>query len=368
MMKRERSFLDKCMRLAAWPCFALLPCLLLLACSTVQASDLTLPGVSPEVLSPLQALRIPVRIESPVDSEVDWGNRVLVARGRGLQQGDGGQSELMAKAAAKDFAIRNAVALAGGIRIGIDGSFRQFRSGSLYLDALVKGAEAKRYENIEEYGQTWWIAEVHVPLLGIKGLSGQVVKEARRSHRRVGKGLRRLHRDSAYFPDPPEDSVLLIDARGLGLTPSLYPILVGADDQLVLDADSVSEQNLVERGLCGFVTTELDADDLERGQAVASLAPIRQAFPQPPVRTDMPLNIGADWLPKRILVKGEKAVGPERSFLRLSDQATQRLKQDHRAASLLYGGKVMVIVDAASTGQEGSLPGDTIYVRAGSPR
>ncbi len=344
---------------------ALLACLLFRPIGIMAGDSLTMPGVDAELLKPFKPLIQAIGEDVAAGSTVDWGNRVLFARGKGLQQGGGGQSVLMAKAAAKDFALRNAVALAGGIEIGIDGRMKNYLRGRLYISAMVKGAEVDRYHSVVEDGRTYWIAEIRLPLVGIKSLSVESYDLARKSHRRVSRGLRRLHPDSATFDAPPDNAVLLVDARDTGLLPSLYPILVGAGDEIVLDIDSLPRKRIIENGLCSFVTTNLSADELERGPALASLMPLHAPWRARDLIEEQ-YWLGADLLPRRILVSGSKAVGPQRSFLRLSDAATTRLKRDHRAASLLYGGKVMVIVDAPSTGQDGYLTGNTRVVRSSS--
>ena len=60
---------------------------------------------------------------------IDWGRKIIVAEGRSEQQGKGPQAEAMAKRGASLVALRNAAALAGGVRFGPGGRVANIRSG-----------------------------------------------------------------------------------------------------------------------------------------------------------------------------------------------------------------------------------------------
>lgn len=348
---------------------------------TTAVPDIALSGVDAQLLTPFKSLRETIRT-APGSAEpavqlgvVDWGRKVLVAQGRCEQQGQGPQAEAMARRGASLLALRNAVALAGGVRIGPNGRVANVRNGVIRIQAFVKGFEAKEFHAELVNGRMWQVAEARLPLYGIKSLAIEVHDAQVAARSAVIRTIRRVKWVESSAAETVAGDVVVIDARGTGFAPSLFPLVTNSDGEVLMDMQTVGKEVAAQEGMCAYATTDLGFDKLQsmlrtrgvqalRGLASAGLSEgnvdgvslDKVLLAQAAQAASQPQTAPARRQPRRLPVKAAKAGGDEKTRLILDSPEADKLRNDGGAAALVKGGKVLIIVDAAAAGQEGRLP------------
>lgn len=227
------------------------------------AARFNLPGVDPDVLGAFGALRAEVREDKELKGQIDWSGRKIIAVGRSIQVGNRPADILMAKRAAGIVALRNALALALGVRIGINGRVEGLKNGRVVLQGFLKGFVITKTYSQKRAGQTLWFAEVHVPMFGFKSVGGRFHDAQLGVHRQLVAGWARARWSLPAKPDETAGDLLVIDARGTGFRPSMYPVFVNADGAILLDMVTVGRQVAIHHGLCSYATTELKFERLQ---------------------------------------------------------------------------------------------------------
>lgn len=337
--------------------------------AALAPGQIALDGVEPALLAPFKGLAEPVLNEGQSLGVIDWGRKIIVAEGRAEQQGKGPQAEAMAKRGASLIAMRNAAALAGGVRFGPGGRVANVRSGVIRVQAMLRGVEVTDYQAELVNGKNWWVAKVHLPLFGIKSLAVQIFEV--RPHPPV-RAVRRIKWIEAAEQQTVAGDVLVIDARGTGLAPSLFPVITSSDGQVLLDAQTAGQEVATQRGMCAYATTDQSFEKLQsmlpgrgvtvlRALAAAEHAEgnvdglplgrivLAQAADEP---ATAPATTPARRQPRRLIVRAAKS---DAASAALPAEQADKLRNDATAAALVKGGKVLIIVDAAAAGQEGRL-------------
>jgi len=362
------------------------------------AAAFDLPGVGVELLTPFRAFRSEVKEHGRVRGYIDWSGKKIISVGRSLQSGRGATGAPAARRAAAIIALRNVLALSAGVRIGINGRIDGIRNGTIALQGIIKDFKVtKTYSQIKD-GKVYWIAEVHVPMYGVRGVAGKFYDAQWKAHTVLVAAMKRAAWTAPAKPAATEGDVLVIDARGLGFSPSMYPLLVSPDNAILIDMKTVTRDVAVRRGLCAYATTDLKFGELQsrrgrplsemklvdlaaapggRGQNVdgirwstlllaqaaeaadplpagpegsgeAATAPATSPATQPTTRPRRK--------PRRFVVRATRTQGREKAILVIDKQESLKLLKDPRAAGLARDGRVLVVVDAAAAGMEGRLP------------
>lgn len=400
----------KMIRLSFWSLLsaaaaAALPAYLLAAeAASAPASGVSLPGVAPETLSPFQPLRVEVKDLLEKKGYVDWSAREVVAVGKALQVAPTAQSAAMAQRGAEIVALRNAVAATVGVRIGPNGEVANLRNGQVSMQGYVKDFKVSRTYSVKQGLEIWWVAEVRVPMFGASSMAVQLYDEELASYQRVEAGMKRAEWAGADAADEQHDDLLVIDARGAGFAPSMYPLVVDKSGRILMDIKTVSKEQAVGAGLCTYGTTNWKFQKLqtpEEGSVAPpsrllafaggdSRLPFDRLRAQPWHSTANIDGLTADkWLlaaatqetsasqpasapakarqPRRIAVQASGATGKDNAILVVADEEALRMLKDPKASRLAQQGRVVIVLDAAGAGLEGRTTGGTLGPVASLP-
>jgi len=357
------------------------------------AANFDLPGVEAELLKPFAPVRAPVKVEKQLKGYIDWSGRKVIAVGRSLQVGNRGADKLMAKRAATIIALRNAAALAAGVRIGPDGRVDGLKNGQVMVQALVRGFEAAKVYSEVQGGRTYWIAEVHVPMFGISSVAAKLYDVQLAAHMTLVRGWKR-----ATWAAPAKDAdvdgdLLVIDARGTGFGPSMFPVLLDDQGQILMDMQTPGRQAAIRRGLCAYGVTDVKYEKLQslRGVPRLPLGPkaLAAGGPLPWQNVD---GVGWDRIllaqaggagakapaskpaskprrkRKRFVVRAKQIKDKKSAVLVIGSKEALKMLQSTRASRLAANCRVLIVVDAAAAGMEGRLgpPGSPQRFAAGA--
>jgi len=281
-----------------------------------------LHGVDATVLTGLEVHRTVLVEDERTRAYVDWSNRTIVTLGRALQAGRRPVDALMARRAAGVIALRNALAMSAGVRIGPNGRVDGLRSGTVTIQGILKDYKITRERSQERNGRIYRIAEVHVPMFGIQSVAVGVYEEQVAAHRQRVKARKRAAWTDPAKDDDAKDEVLVIDARGSGFTPCFYPLVISEAGEILIDVETVPKDIAVEHGACAYARTKLTYEKLA----------IRPAE-------------GAGPAPRRHAVRALRAGKDDTTTLVLSDDDARKLLADGHLSALVQSGRVVVIVD-----------------------
>ncbi|MBN2561572.1 MAG: hypothetical protein JXQ75_11640 [Phycisphaerae bacterium] len=175
-------------------------------------------------------------LRSVSGGQVDWANGCIIAEGTGNAHGRTNQDRLMAKRAATVVAARNALAVAMGVQVDGDGRFADVRDGEVHLRGVVKGHETVSVDWRPNKTPPECIVTLRVPLWGVKGVAS-VVYTAQVQKAFTG-GRERLALVTAG--EDVADDVLVIDARGTGVLPCMFPVVARSDGAVVYDVGTIA--------------------------------------------------------------------------------------------------------------------------------
>jgi hypothetical protein len=318
--------------------------------------------------------------------QIDWTAGVIIAEGQGLATGVDAQAELMARRAAELDAARNALAIAAGVPVDARGAASTFANGRLLLEGCVKGHEIDEEHWLPTEVPPEYHVTLRVPLWGVKGVSAAFHAQHRRYRPPRQRGRLPFVVDSADV----SDSVLVIDARGTGLQPCLFPTIVTDTGETLYDINAVSSEQAKVKPLARYVETEMTFDEIQAaldrevpipGPAsrprvlLASFAPSDEPTPAPspspsPGATATPapsplLGPGPTATPtseptevrsrrrKRSAVKAVTASGTTPTQIVLTRETADMLRKSAMGASLLRMSEVVIVVDSAAAGIQG---------------
>lgn len=347
------------------------------------------------------------------DGRIDWAEGAIFSEGLGKGPGRNrrDQEKLLAQRAAETVAGRNAILIANGIQVDADGRFENVRNGEVHVGGRIKGHKTVSVVWRKGADPVECVATIKVPIWGVKGVAavvhaGQVQKFQR---------LRRRHLVLAGGDADVSDEILVIDARGSGAEPCLYPVLIGPDGGVLYDISRFDgggqptappvryvetamtyevlqaclqggEENGMgtaspvygaQLGFFGTIdsTPQWDLWQSAESTAVAAGGGLSALFMvnQPPATptagptsqratsqraTSQPSTQPRDESNRRRrrrAVKAVKATGNSKTEIVLTREDAERLRNDPRGANLLKKGQVYVVMDAAAAGIQGRL-------------
>jgi len=251
--------------------------LTLLACATgtsgVRSRELagTAPHTAP-AMPPLQAdttrFELPAPVLGPITApgdvlepvpggQVDWGRKVVRARGTGVIDPGAqnpAQARLMAERAAVVVAQRNLLEIVKGVRVDSDTKVENFmtRFDVVYshVDGVVRGARPVGPATYDEKSGTVEV-ELEIDLAGPQSVTGALAPA-------LGPG----QPVSAAQLSPPvqeffrQYSGLVLEAGNTGLKPSLFPKIYDENGNLLLDTRDYYQQYTGQAGMTALQYVE----------------------------------------------------------------------------------------------------------------
>lgn len=299
---------------------------------------------------------------------IDWTNGYILAEGQGLAQRGGfdKQAQLLAQKAAREMALRNALAMASGIRIDADGRVGQIANGLVRIEGTLRGHQEDKVEWFGDEDPPRARVTVRVPLWGVTAVSSWVAPLHRARQTRNGgprRGLVVAQADVADF-------LLVIDARGADLAPCLFPVVKDGAGGVLYDVETPSGDLAGRVPLARYVETELSFEQLRAavegdgpvrfmlagyrptGQEVDASATKGDATSQPTTR---PVGKSRRRAKRRMAVKAMAVAGQGKTEVVLTQEDVDRIRRSPEGASALRRAQVVIVVNSAAAGTEGRL-------------
>lgn len=325
-------------------------------------------------------------IQSTADGGVDWTGGFITTEGKGIAESMDNQGQLMAKRAATVVAARNALAIAVGINVDSGGRASDVRNGRMMLEGVIKGHEVVEVTWLPESDPPEVRVRLRVPLWGVKSMSS-VFRDVHRQ-RVARSGVQRI----ALVTERVDvsQSVLVIDARGTGLEPSLFPFVVTDSGGLLHDVSRLAPETAKRQPPARFVESDLTYEELracvedgvwlpdQAGPVRARLASYAQAesVAEAQPTTSQPASQPAKKSRRRVrrgrvAVKAVEASGDKKTRIVVTSEDAEKLRRSPEGASLIREGQVVIVVDSAAAGTQGRherWPGETPVLARSSRR
>jgi hypothetical protein len=354
----------------------------LLACGPVGADDPDGVWVLPGGFT--------AHVRAVPGGRVDWAGGTIMAEGLGKAASNTRQDRLMAKRAAEVVAARNALAVAMGLQVDADGRFQDIQGGKIRLRGVVTGKRTVSVEWRPNKMPPECVVTLSVPIWGVKGTASIVYAAQRRKASRRGQRLALPTTDGGI-----SDEILVIDARGVGVVPCLFPAVIRTDRAVIYDVGMITHLPADARPAVRYVETDLTHEQLQthrvggrgdrwavalRGGEVAcgfglASLPISGVPPMPTLMkvsawqrgpagraasqpTSRPTS-RPKWSRRRRVVKAVKTAGKDNTEIVLTREDADKLRNDPKGAALLRSGQVIVVVDSVAAGIQGRHDGLT---------
>lgn len=233
--------------------------------------------------------------------EINWSKKVVTATGSGaanLKDGSVAQARLMAERAAKLDALRNIIETIQGIQVSGQRSASDIMSNGEVKSRISGMAQGFKVVDTKYYSDGSVDVVVQMPI--DENMTNALVERPKKQQKVHDTG-------NAAF------SGLVVNARGLGLTPSMAPRIVDESGKEVYGTEVVSDKGLKQGGIVGYAKQDDQAKD----------------------RTgDKPL-----------VVKALRLADKSKTDVVISNGDADKLRDPNSNLSFLSDGKVVILVD-----------------------
>jgi|GEM_PF-6930471 len=275
-------------------------------------------------------------VEKVRGGQIDWTRDSLRAVGTGKARTASGQDIAMAKRAARLVAARNALLAIGGVRVGPGGKAGNLRTGRVNVEGVLK-----HFQEVSSTFDAKSRTATVVLLAPLHGAEGSVTAIAQYPP---------VEADRARMPEgvmEGEATVVVVDARGMGLKPCLLPTMRDAEGRLIYSAAArpAAERKAQPAALWLYkeqvgVRRETNAPVI-RGIAIAKQVAAQAG------RTDPDIQ---EWANKNfkkplILTADVKKVSQD-GAIPLTAAAGKDLQMHSEAGKLMSEGKLIILVDS----------------------
>ncbi|OGQ20545.1 MAG: hypothetical protein A2138_14155 [Deltaproteobacteria bacterium RBG_16_71_12] len=233
--------------------------------------------------------------------EINWSKKTVTATGSGaanLKDGPVAVARLNAERAAKLDALRNVIETIQGIQVTASRSAGDVMSNGEIRSRIQGMAQGFKVIDTKYYSDGSVDVVVQMPI--DENLTNALVEKPKRPKKVSGGG-------AASFTG------LIVNARGLGLTPSMAPRIVDEAGKEVYGTEVVSEKGLKQGGIVGYVKADAQAGD----------------------------RVGD----KPLVVKGLRLVDKSKTDLVIANGDADKLRDPTQNLSFLADGKVVILVD-----------------------
>jgi len=181
--------------------------------------------------------------------EINWSKKVVTATGSGagdLKDHSVAQARLMAERAAKLDALRNVIETIQGIQVTGGRSASDIMSNGEIKSRISGMAQGFKVIDTKYYSDGSVDVVVSMPI--DENLTNALVEKPKKTRKVSDSG-------NAAF------SGLVINARGLGLTPSMAPRVLDESGKEVYGTEVVSDKGLKQGGIVGYAKADDQAKD-----------------------------------------------------------------------------------------------------------
>jgi len=265
-------------------------------------------------------------IETSPNGEINWtgGWAQAIGTGYGPNNAPASLSRTLGERAGYALALRNLLEVIKGVRVDseslVQGHMKDNEVVKAKVSGLIRGAHIVRSGAGRDGGIE---VQVKAPLWGID--SGAFLSTFRKSGFDIPSDA----------STPAVDTPVLVDARGLGMTPALFPKIVNEQGHEIYSASKVDPAMLDQTGPARYLSLSRDID-LESYYFPRAyvVRPVRLAGDTVPLNGSMP-----------IIMRATGAVGTMRSTLVIGAEDFRTLQHDDMAMSAFRRGKVIIVMD-----------------------
>jgi hypothetical protein len=278
-------------------------------------------------------------VERGSSGQVNWTEGVVQATGLGAPPANmaPGQARAMAERAAYTVAVRNLLEMVKGVRVDsatlVENYIVKNDIIRTQVSGFVRGAQIIKKDVQPDGGVE---VTVQVPLFG----GGESLLSAFLAE----KGIT----SKELPPESPTDegtTGLVIDARGLGVKPAVFPAVVDDKGVAVYGPETVDKAAAEKAGLVEYRTLPKGANISSLfGDDVYVIRPVN--IPPPPREGRRPLKI-----------KGMDKAGSLKANVMISSEDAQKIRGDGQMKGALGRSKVVIVTDPLIGGMEGRAPG-----------
>lgn len=330
---------------------------------------------------------------STTAGQVDWCNGYVIAKGTGLSKNRSEQSKALAKRAAEVVAMRNALALSKGLQVDAKGPISRARNFETHISGVIKGQKIVNMKWTPIKRKMECVIEMKVPIWGLKGVAELVYDEQLRRTSPIGNHRMQL----AHGTKDVGEAIIVIDARGTGIKPCLFPEVITIENSVLYDVKTCVHSKNEKCAPLRYVETDMSLDELKSaidrwmpeeyadagnraGEESIFLRPtfdaaigasfsipendifIRQsdappthADPASKPATTQPASQPTDGSRRRprMVVKAVKRADKNPTQVVLTKEDAEKLSKSAEGSNLLRDGKVIVVVDSVAAGIQG---------------
>lgn len=265
-------------------------------------------------------------IETAPNGEINWTGGWAQAKGTGYgpNNAPASLSRTLGERAGYALALRNLLEVIKGVRVDseslVQGHMKDNEVVKAKVSGLIRGAQIVRSGAGRDGGIE---VQVKAPLWGID--SGAFLSTFRKSEFDIPSDA----------PTSAVDTPVLVDARGLGMTPALFPKIVNEQGHEIYNASKVDPTMLDQTGPVQYLSLSRDID--------------LESYYVPRAYVVRPVRLADDTVPLNglmsITMRAIDAVGTMRSTLIIGSEAFRMLQQDAEAMSAFRRGKVIIVMD-----------------------
>ena len=265
-------------------------------------------------------------IETSPNGEINWtgGWAKAIGTGYGPNNAPASLSRTLGERAGYALALRNLLEVIKGVRVDseslVQGHMKDNEVVKAKVSGLIRGAHIVRSGAGRDGGIE---VQVKAPLWGID--SGAFLSTFRKSGFDIPSDA----------PTPAVDTPVLVDARGLGMTPALFPKIVNEQGYEIYSASKVDPTMLDQTGPAQYLSLSRDID--------------LESYYFPRAYVVRPVRLADDTLPFNgpisITMRATDAVGTMRSTLVIGAKDVRKLQHDDMAMNAFRRGKVIIVMD-----------------------
>jgi hypothetical protein len=230
---------------------------------------------------------------------IDWENKVVYAVGGGAvpeEAANPSQARLLAKRAAIDESYARLMELVKKVQVDAESTTKDFMNKNRIVQTKVRGfVKNAEIVEIKQSADGAYQVKMKMPMTGEKGISSamlpiqmknvrkmEIVSHVKQSFPSQGKSktvqkevvsekkqtmeqTTEINDTASKEDDLEIDSEytsLIVNAKGLGVKPALYPVIKTQNDAVVYNLEMVNPNDAIETGMCEYKTSLKKARNL----------------------------------------------------------------------------------------------------------
>jgi len=279
--------------------------------------------------------------------EINWTTGWIKAKGIGLPPANatGDRARTLAERAGFVVALRNLLEVVSGVRVDAEATADRYLRKSEVIRTRVSGyvRGAQIVTSVEQPDKSVEVT-VRMPLWGSDSLTAAMLTD-------------KPVAGQAGLPDAGDEQAytgLVIDARGLGVKPACFPLVLDQDGQPVYGPQTVIRGAVEQDGMVEYKVLSAKTDLSSRVEERASAA------------AHEPGKVGPREGKRPLKIKGLAKTGTLQANIMVSAEDARKLREDRRIGRALRGGKVVIVTDPLIGGMEGKGPSDQFLTVARS--